>query len=164
MNETKQILLAKLSDIEGLEPTSQFPLAIGWWLIIALVIFLLLIILRLVIKNTLYKKTLKYKLLQKFSEILQDLNPQNLRKSISETNLMLKKFLITKYGRQSIARLNDKEWLEFLNDIDSSDFDWVRQGRLLTSFMYRNVTINEKELKKASRIIASAKILVSETE
>ena len=109
-----QAILAQLRPNHLPEAISYWPLAIGWWLLLASTISIISVMTYLFIikrqKNK-YRRLglqLAKKIHKKFIE------HGNKRQFAHDSNRLLKKVALQAFPRQNIANLNGKEWLDFL--------------------------------------------------
>ena len=154
IDDYEQILLKQARDIEGLQEVSIWPLSLGWWLIIAIIVTILSVIIARHIRKTLYQKSWKYKVekrLDKFSELLND---KNGKRVVSELNEIIKRIAIKEYGRIEVAKLNGKEWLKWLSQHDPKGFNWNKKGEILITYPYMP---NDSIIKNKSEILSLIK-------
>ena len=101
-----------LSELKGLHiPTTPdaFPLAIGWWIVIIL-FFLFLLFFYFVIYA--WTHSLRRQVYRKMTEI-RKINDTN--EMLKEINQLAKQLAISRFGREKIAPLYEKEWVDFMN-------------------------------------------------
>ena len=116
---TKEALLAQLKDIKVPEPVSWWPLAPGWYILMA--ILLIIIILSLVL---IYKaKTRKKHLNTLKSEItnLYDQYPDNSHQYAQRLSPLLKRIALLRFKSIKINQLHGKTWEVFLNRYSQSE-------------------------------------------
>lgn len=141
-----------LRDIHLPEPISLlWPLAPGWWLLLALLLFLILVsiwLLRLRKRNA--AKRIALRKLKKLEKAYSD-EPKKL---VQEISTLLRRFYITKYPRKEVASLTGQAWLAFLdNQLGKQSFT-AGEGRCLIDAPYRaDVAIDAKALLKLCRIL-----------
>ncbi|MBT4880285.1 MAG: DUF4381 domain-containing protein [Alphaproteobacteria bacterium] len=140
-------LLSQLKDIEGLDAISWWPLASGWWLLLALLVavplgLLLAIALRKFWKNRWQRQILRH------LDSLQKANPT--KETYADLSETLKRLAIKRFGRQSCAGLEGTRWLQWLTQNDPKNFDWKEKGRALISLPYAPASQkgNKKELQQ----------------
>lgn len=126
-------LLSQLHDIHAIDTVDWWPLAIGWWLLIALIMATLLCVYGFAI----YKKRQAQRWQKQADAILQDVeneaDPQKKAQALSE---LLRRLAIQKYGRESCAGLYGEKWLQWLSEHDPANFDWQAHGQLLLNALY----------------------------
>lgn len=145
-----------LRDIHGLDAIPWWPLAPGWWLVIAIAGLLMLFFgarywlgcyaawfgwrgdarrqLRLL------KKSLKHE------------EPYRVAGRLSE---LMRRIAMVHSGRQQTAALTGEDWLHWLATHDNSGFDWERRGQLLVTAPYMPPTM-PVERKELLTLIAAA--------
>ena len=99
--------LPEIKDIQLPDGVSVFPLAYGWWVILAGIIFLFILI-KLIVWGI--KTSRKHYALKKLSQISVD-SPVQAAVNISE---LLRRICIVKYPQAS--SLYGNEWLQFLSE------------------------------------------------
>lgn len=126
----------ELQDIH-LPPTADiWPLAIGWWILLVLIIA---IASWLIIKTLQRIKRKKHqaKILAKFTALEEKLKAEPSNTVIAEINTLLRQLAITYYPRAEIASLTGADWLQFLDESgDTQDFS-RGAGRILIEAPYR---------------------------
>ncbi len=140
-----------LRDIHLPEPISLlWPLAPGWWLLLASVVVLILVsiwILRVRRRNA--PKRCALRNLNKLEKVYSD-NPKKLMQEIST---LLRRFYITKYPRHKVASLTGDSWLKFLDNQLGKQL-LGRESRCLIDAPYRqNVNIDIEALLKLCRVL-----------
>ncbi len=123
--------LAQLHDIHLPKPISWWPLAPGWFLLIAIVAMLCLIgsfLLSRWWSNRRPKKEALRELKATFREYQQDHNSQQSSAKVSE---LLRRVAIAYYPRTQVAGLYGDAWIHFLNNSTKGvDFNAVRSQLL----------------------------------
>ena len=96
--------LAQLQDITTPEPISQFPMAIGWWLLLALIILSVF---------TFIVKMNQYNTLRKIQKnAIKQINQQS--PTLSETVRILKMAAMAYFPRNEIAALSGMQLADYL--------------------------------------------------
>lgn len=127
-----------LRDIHLPDPISWWPLAIGWWIVLALVIILGLITF-FVVKRKL-QPTLKKEAVAKLASIeeafIQHKNPSI---CLTELSALMRSVIISQDHSKNVAGLTGKAWLEFLDkSLEQPEFS-QGVGKLLLDGPYRPV-------------------------
>lgn len=135
-NQT-EALLQQLRDIHYPSPISWWPLAPGWYLLIALLGVLFFLIIRL-----LYKRWCKVKkqkiILQKLNDIKIKVQQNPFSEEVVQPlALLLKQVSLLLYPRQQVSGLCGQAWLEFLNRTGKTELFTSDIGRLLISAPYQ---------------------------
>ncbi|MEE9309835.1 MAG: DUF4381 domain-containing protein [Cocleimonas sp.] len=126
-----------LQDIHLPAAADFWPLAFGWWLVLALFIAL---IGWLGYKALQYKKHKEYRaaIYAQFDVLGNKLekNPNNT--TIAEANTLLRKLAIHYYPRTKIASLTGENWLKFLDESGDTQAFSRGAGRILIEAPYRS--------------------------
>ena len=138
---TPESLTNRLHDIHELDPVSVWPLAAGWWLIIALVVLAVLLIVSVRRWRPDWQRFLpRYGWTREAEQELARLRARVARGDIkalaSELSELLRRIAIARCGRDSCAGLHGEPWLDWLADHDPDGFDWRSRGRLLLDLPY----------------------------
>lgn len=136
MKDLQNILLSQMRDISGLQDVSIWPLAIGWWILILIFLFIAAILAIRAKKKINYRKSWKYKLELELNYIAKNTSEENAKENICRINEILKRISIQAYGRSESASLTEREWLLWLTNNDPSNFNWLKKGNILVSYPY----------------------------
>jgi hypothetical protein len=129
-------LLSQLKDIEGLDAISAWPLAIGWWVVIALLAAIIFSTIFYLVRQRIFENSWKgstTKILTEMQNALGNNNTQEIAIQLSEE---LRKIAIKKHSREQCAGLAGNDWLTWLSANDNNGFDWVNNGKLLIEAPY----------------------------
>jgi hypothetical protein len=138
-----------LRDIHGLDTIPWWPLAPGWWFLIgAAGLLLLLACLRYWMVYTgawLGWRGDARRQLRLLKKSLRNDDPRAVADRLSE---LLRRIAMARSRRREAAGLTGDDWLRWLNEHDSSRFDWERRGRVLLTapYMPPHKTVERKEL------------------
>jgi hypothetical protein len=136
----------QLQDIHLPESASFWPLALGWWLLLALVIVLVSWLIFKILKRAKQKKH-RTKILAKFTALEIKLKAEPSNNTIAEINTLLRQLAISYYPRAQIASLTGGDWLHFLDESgDTHDFS-RGAGRILIEAPYQLEKSNEQSLE-----------------
>ena len=135
MNGATPATTLELRDIHLPEPISWWPLAPGWWLLVATIVFIIAAI--FLFRRYQKKQALKKQVLAEF-EILcaqheQDKNTLSLLRSLS---ILLRRACISFYPRSEVASLTGDAWLAFLNTTGNEENFNSEQARLIATAPY----------------------------
>ena len=126
-----------LRDIHGLDAVPWWPLAIGWWYLIAMIL-----ISAVVIATTYWLMRYApwlgwrrdaYRQLRALKKALPGEDPREVASRLSE---LLRRIAMARSGRRIAAGLTGENWLHWLAQQDSSSFNWERRGRVLLRAPY----------------------------
>jgi hypothetical protein len=125
-----------LKDIHLPDPISWWPLAIGWWIVLALSIFVGVIAFLLIKKMR--KPTLKKEATAKLKKIEEEfIGHENAAICLKELSAFIRRVVISKHHSAGVAGLTGIAWLEFLDrSLDQPEFS-QGIGKLLLSGPYQ---------------------------
>ncbi|MFT5063397.1 MAG: hypothetical protein ACI91G_000764 [Gammaproteobacteria bacterium] len=122
--------LAGLRDIHSPPPPGVWPLALGWWLLIALAILLPIIIVFVVkkIKTRRVRLRVRKLALAEFENLNTLWSEQAEPKiALPQLALLLRRAAIAKFGQQHVSPLSGKAWKDFLQ-LKAPDLQWGEQA------------------------------------
>ncbi len=133
---------ANLRDIHLPDAISWWPPAIGWWILLALIILAFIFIPKL------YRR-MAYTPLKKvanntFQNIVDKYNESNNNSNfVNETSQFLRQTAMSYCGREEIAQLTGDQWVQALNNITEQDHfnDNIKQS-LLNAPYQKNINID----------------------
>lgn len=129
--------LANLADIHIPDPVPSWPPAIGWWLLLALVVIAVIACVMFFI-NRYKKQAYRREALARLNEIKQQAdsqsNPTEVAMALSG---LLKQVAITRFGRHQTASLAGNDWLMFLDEKGKTDAFSKGPGRILGDDIYK---------------------------
>jgi len=138
---TPDSLVNRLHDIQDIDPVSVWPLAPGWWLLIAAItgVVLLLIALRRWRpdwQRYLPRRGWSRHAAGQLNQLSARIGRDDIRTLSSELSELLRRIAIARCGRQHCAGLHGDSWLAWLSDHDPDGFDWREHGQILLSMPY----------------------------
>ena len=125
-----------VSGLKGLHVPSSpdiFPLAIGWWISIILLILLFLCVYFMLFK---WFYSLKR---QVSSNIRQIEKIKNNKEMLKKINQLAKRVAIARFGREKVASLYEDEWIDFMNKMAQKEIFSKDYVDLLRKSMYAKV-------------------------
>ena len=126
----------QLHDIHLPTNPDIWPLALGWWLLLALIL-IAAVYLILKISKFLRIKRHKQLLINEYKSLETKLVESPNKNLITETNVLLRRLALAYYPNQNIASLTGSNWLDFL-DVSGKTQDFSRgAGRILIDAPYR---------------------------
>lgn len=134
------IAAARLHDIQGLDPVGIWPLAPGWWLVMAALLGLWM--LKGLLRGGLpaWRQRPRQRWHRDASRRLYALrarvNQSDAKTIAAELSELLRRIAIARCGREACAGLSGEEWLDWLAAHDPYRFDWSVRGRLLLKLPY----------------------------
>jgi hypothetical protein len=146
-------LLRQLDDIKGLGAISVWPLAPGWWVLLALCAILSAAGLVFYLRHRRWQQSWKKDAAQSLSDLEEKLTVANAQATVAALSVMLRRIAMRKFSRSDCAGLQGDRWLEWLRAHDPRRFDWPRTGHLLTDAPYAppNATVNPDEVRELIR-------------
>jgi hypothetical protein len=129
-------LLEKLHDIEGLDPISWWPLAIGWWILIVMGIFMVCALIGFVAYRLAFKRSWKNDTFQKLAHLEANLTDATARETVITLSEYLRRIALRRFSREECAGLVGEAWLKWLTRHDPKNFDWEKKGTLLIEVPY----------------------------
>ncbi len=137
---------ASLRDIHLPDAVSWWPPAIGWWILLALIIVAIIFVPKLYrrITYTPLKKVAE----NTFKHIVAKYNRSHDNSGfINETSRFLRQTAMSYCGREEIAQLTGEQWVKALNNISGQTHfnDEIKQS-LLNAPYQKNVTIDTEQL------------------
>ena len=148
----------QLRDIHGLDNIPAWPLAPGWWITLLAILLIVALIAMLLRYLILYPPGSwhgeAYRALSRLKRKVKHLSAKQTAAELSE---LLRRIVIARLGREGYANLTNEDWLKCLKDIDRSEFDWEREGRLLLSLPYapEDDTVQSDQLEPLIRSTAN---------
>lgn len=143
-------LLQKMHDIEGLDPTSNWPLAFGWWLVICSIVVLFVFGIWWYLKNKKYKTSWLYLAYIKLTRLENSIAKDPNKNIINDLSECLRQIAIKKYPREACAGIFGRAWLIWLKEHDPNNFDWLQYGKplILGPYAPNLENISTAELQK----------------
>lgn len=129
-------LLQQLHDIEGIDPVGMWPLAIGWWIIIAIGGVALIAAAYFAIRRLVFLRSWRGDTLKKLAALERELTESSSTESVVLLSEYLRRIAVARFGRNACAALSGQEWLSWLRSRDPKQFDWEREGKLLATLPY----------------------------
>ncbi|MES9863146.1 MAG: DUF4381 domain-containing protein [Candidatus Thiodiazotropha sp. LLP2] len=126
-----------LRDIRGIDPISWWPLAPGWWLVLAGVLLLILVVVWLIRRRRLYPLgRWQQDARRQLVTLKQRIKREPAKPVANDLSELLRRIAIARCGREMTASLTDEAWLDWLQSNDSTGFPWRVKGRLLLELPY----------------------------
>jgi hypothetical protein len=138
-----------LRDIHGLDTIPWWPLATGWWYLIAVAGLLLLgVVIRYWMIYTGVWLGWRGDARRQLRELRKDLRRDDPREIAGRLSELLRRIAMARSGRKVAAGLTGGRWLQWLNEHDDSRFDWERHGQILLTapYMPPSMAVQRKEL------------------
>lgn len=133
--------LADLKDVHLPQDSSIFPLAYGWYIVIAVVIMSIIIAL-LILRKRKIKNAERAKIEGLLNAIKEREIPDN--EIIEECSVLLKRVAVMKFADRNPHLLFANKWLEFLDETGKTTEFTAGHGKCLVN-IYRRQQIENKE-------------------
>ncbi len=123
--------LSQLHDIHLPASVSWWPLALGWWLLLALLVVILLV------GYGFYRRYQRQRWRREALALLRQLQQQSLtpKMLVVEYSQLLRRVAISRFPRTEVAALTGEQWLVFL-DQQMKVPGFQQQGRMLITAPY----------------------------
>ncbi len=126
--------LSELRDVIYPVDPGFWPPAIGWWIVLVLVI--LCLIGAVYLFRSIYLRLAETSFVKEVDALTQ-LQP---REAVGELSILMRRIAITRFPRDSVAGLSGEDWLQFLDQSGNTDQFTTGPGRALVSAPYSNLT------------------------
>ena len=138
---TPDSLTNRLHDIHELDPVGIWPLATGWWLMLAGTALIILLFIGLRRWRPDWRRYLpRYGWSRDAARQLATLREQvghaDVKSLSARLSELLRRIAIARCGRDHCAGLHGESWLAWLADHDPDGFDWRARGRMLLDLPY----------------------------
>lgn len=142
-------LLEQLHDIDGLDQISQWPLAIGWWIVIGIAIIMLIALICFIAYWIIFKRSWRNDTLQKLARLENILSETTAREATIVLSEYLRRIVLRRFKRKECASLTGESWLVWLTKHDPKQFDWKAKGAFLINLPYapENATVSVEQVK-----------------
>ena len=129
-------LLEQLHDIEGLDAISRWPLALGWWVLLAIGLLTVIVLCWLAFRWLTFRRSWKNDTFKKLAKLESNLSDDNARETVIVLSEYLRRIALKRYSRKECAGLEGDAWLKWLAKEDLKKFDWTKKGTLLNEAPY----------------------------
>ena len=129
--------LPQLKDIHLSADPSIWPLALGWWLLMALILSVIVWLFFVIRKYLLIRKH-KRLLFDELALLEEKLKVSPDKNLVTETNVLLRRIALAYSPEASIASLTGSDWLDFLDESGNTQNFTKGAGRILIEAPYRS--------------------------
>lgn len=153
----------QLRDIEAALGNPWWPLAPGWWLLLAALALLVLVLWRF---DLVWRLRVPIPLVtlgswrwdagRELRQLRRDATDASAKDTATELSELLRRIAMARHGRGACAGLHGADWLGWLAEHDPKGFDWRDQGRLLLAAPYAPPTRTATDLNALLRLIDAA--------
>ncbi len=144
-----------LIDIQGLDAISWWPLAVGWWIIIAVSIAVTVGGAIYLWRRIKYRRSWQYIAHTRLAHLHTQIQIVAPKQTLQNLSLELRKIAMLTTARSSCASLTGKHWLQWLEEHDPSGYNWSQQGELLIAAQYMPETASN-DLGQIGALILAA--------
>ncbi len=138
---------AQLADIQLPEAVSIWPLAPGWWLLLAVSLLLIVLLIYFLKRKPRQplptSRQLKSQSLQTLQAIkktyaAQPADKQTAHNTLKQLSILLRRYALSLYQRDDVAALTDSEWLALLDKMSAQPDFSTKFAALLTQIPYQS--------------------------
>ncbi len=147
-------LLKQLHDIEGVDPISWWPLAVGWWLVMVVGAIVLGALLFIVINWLIYRRSWKHATIKQLAELEKNLSDATAIATVVMLSEYLRRIALKRFARKECAGLEGDAWLKWLTKQDPKEFDWEKNGISLIDLPY--APLERMEMQSLAKHLVSA--------
>ena len=139
----------KLHDIEGLDFISRWPLSVGAWAVISIVVLIACALLLFIAYRIAFKRSWKNDTFQKLLSLEKNLSDATARETAMALSEYLRRIALKRFPRKGCAGLIGDSWLRWLKEHDPNQFDWEKKGVFLIEVPYApmNSTLSTSQIK-----------------
>lgn len=129
-------LMEQLHDIEGIDVISPWPLAIGWWVVIACGGLILASAIWWLLRRLRYLRSWQRDARRKLKALERALSPATSMQTVVFLSEYLRRIAMRRFPRKECAGLVGNAWLEWLKKHDPKQFNWTEKGKWLVDVPY----------------------------
>jgi hypothetical protein len=126
-----------LKDIQGLDPISAWPLAIGWWIIIAGLIIAAILVMLFFYDQKRRSLSWKSQLLKKLEIMKKTVSSENAHAIATELAEMIRRLATHRFSRKECGHLQGEAWILWLSEKDPIHYDWTKSKEILIEAPFR---------------------------
>lgn len=128
--------IAQLKDTDGLDAISWWPLALGWWIAIALLVSLIIVLLLVFQRRRKFLRSWQNGILSQLTILENTVTQENSLSVATQLSELMRRIATFQYSREECAGLEGKEWLNWLKEHDPKAFDWEEKAGWLADAAY----------------------------
>lgn len=149
-------LMEQLHDIEGIDAISPWPLALGWWVLIACGALILAGAIWWLRRRLRYLRSWQRDALKKLTLLERTLSPSTSMQTVVSLSEYLRRIAVRRFPRKECAGLVGNAYLEWLEVHDPKQFHWTEKGKCLIETPYAP-EIPEISLQHIQELIQATK-------
>ena len=152
MTNNSPPLLSQLYDIEGLDTIGWWPLATGWWIVLAIPVLFTVVAFIIYWRKRSFERSWRNSTLKTLSRMEQNIPAEGTTTQLSE---LIRRIAIHQYSRKVCAGLEGKAWLLWLTEYDPEKFNWEQKAAWLVNAPYAppGTSIPKPAIKQAIQAI-----------
>jgi len=148
---------AILRDIHDLDAVPLWPLAPGWWIVLGLLTLLLLAAgLRFWLRYSGLMPGWRGDARRQLRALHLSLRKEEPRIVAGQLSILMRRIAMARSGRRQAAGLSGERWLHWLQDNDSTGFNWMERGQLLLQAPYMPPA-RKVERREVTRLVVAAR-------
>ncbi|ACV27392.1 DUF4381 domain-containing protein [Kangiella koreensis] len=141
-NPQQAQLLEQLRDIHLPDDVSWWPLAIGWWVVLAIIIAVITLLIAKAIVQQRRKRYARFALIE-----LEDIKHSDNKDWLIQTHQIMRRASLCYFPKSQVASMDTKHWVILLYQTGSDI--WTQQNlQLLEEGVYRNPDTIDSEHKE----------------
>jgi len=129
-------LIQQLHDIEGIDSVSAWPLAVGWWIVLAAALASACAFGFWLSKRRAFHRSWKSDALKQLTNLEERLVEATAKEAAATLSEYVRRIAIARFSRKDCAGLAGSDWLKWLAKRDPCRFDWENKGRFLIEAPY----------------------------
>lgn len=110
-----------LNDIQGLDPISWWPLAPGWWAVLAVFLCAGLVLAWISYRR---QRSWQREIRACLDSLAKNLSAETAQVTAVELSSLIRRLAIQRFSREECAALRGEAWLNWLSEKDPRKFDW----------------------------------------
>jgi hypothetical protein len=129
-------LLRQLDDIRGLGHIAWWPLAPGWWVLIAIIVLSVAVTILVYLRRRAWRSSWKGEAAFLLINLEKNLTVDNAQKTAAFLSVTLRRIAMRCFSRTECAGLQGATWLQWLRTHDPDHFNWPDAGSILIEAPY----------------------------
>lgn len=132
------LIFRQMRDIEGIDPIGLWPLAPGWWLVLAALVLVVVLARAAWRRFGAYRPQAFWRrdAANQLRLLRRRVGRDDGKQLAADLSELLRRIAMARCGRDICAGLHGDEWLSWLQQQDPNGFDWPAKGRLLIELPY----------------------------
>lgn len=144
-----------LIDIQGLDQITWWPLALGWWVVLGVLLVATVLGIYWLLGKFKYSRSWQAKAYRRLAKMHTQIGQLEAKAILQNLSLEMRKIAMLTTERETCAGLIGEQWLRWLQEHDPAGFDWQQNGNLLTEAQYMPATA-DADIAQISDLITAA--------